>query len=177
MIPLTQPLPSQALLTAALVAFIAWRMYARVRRTIGRQQLSPVRPWISVLLFPVLLALLALASRTLPLAEGCLLGGTTLGIALGVLGLRLTRFEDSPEGRYYTPSAHIGVVLSTLLVCRVAYRLLAGGLPSPAAAAASPAGHALTPLTLLLVGTLAGYYCSYAAGLLRWARRAGAARA
>jgi hypothetical protein len=26
-------------------------------------------------------------------------------------------------------------------------------------------------LTLLLVGTLAGYYCSYAIGLLRWAAR------
>jgi hypothetical protein len=62
-------------------------------------------------------------------------------------------------------------------VCRVGYRFLAGGLPSPAAAAPFPAGHALTPLTLLLIGTLAGYYCTYSAGLLRWARRTGAARA
>jgi len=29
----------------------------------------------------------------------------------------------------------------------------------------------LTPLTLALIGTLAGYYCAYAVGLLRWASR------
>jgi hypothetical protein len=29
----------------------------------------------------------------------------------------------------------------------------------------------LTPLTLLLVGTLAGYYWTYAVGLLRWSAR------
>jgi len=175
MIPLTQPVSTQALVTAALVAFIAWRMYARMRRLIGRQRLSPVRPWISVILFPLLIVLLALASRALPLSEGCLLAGTSLGIALGVLGLRLTRFEDSPAGRFYTPNAHIGVVLSTLLACRVAYRFVAGGFPGAAIGTAPPSAGALTPLTLLLVGTLAGYYCTYAAGLLRWAARRGGA--
>ena len=175
MIPLSPP-PSQALITVALIAFIAWRIYARVRRSIGRQRLSPVRPWISVLLFPLLILLLALGSRALPSAEACLLGGTALGIALGVIGLRRTRFEDLPEGRYYTPSAHIGVVLSTLVVCRVAYRFLAGGFPTPGTAPPAT-GHSLTPLTLLLIGTLGGYYCSYAAGLLRWAMRRGAAHA
>ena len=26
----------------------------------------------------------------------------------------------------------------------------------------------ITPLTLVILGTLAGYYCTYAVGLLRW---------
>jgi hypothetical protein len=176
MIPLTQPLPSQGLLTAALVALIAWRMYARVRRTIGRQRLSRVRPWVSVLLFPMLIVVLALGSRTVPVAQGSLLAGSALGIGLGVLGVRLTRFEDSPEGRYYTPNAHIGVVLSTLLLCRIAYRFVAGGFPNPAIGTPPSAPHALTPVTLMLIGTLAGYYCTYSAGLLRWAARSSAAR-
>lgn len=171
MIPLTQPLSTQALGTAAFVAFIAWRIYARVRRSIGRQRLSPVRPWISVVLFPVLIVLLTLASRSAPLAQTCLLAGTALGIGLGVLGIRLTRFEDSPDGRFYTPNAHIGVVLSTLLVCRIAYRFVAGGFPGAAVGTPPPSANALTPLTLLLIGTLAGYYCTYAAGLLRWSLR------
>jgi hypothetical protein len=40
-----------------------------------------------------------------------------------------------------------------------------------ASGAAPPPGSTLTPLTLLLVGTLAGYYWTYALGLLRWSAR------
>jgi hypothetical protein len=63
------------------------------------------------------------------------------------------------------------VALSTLLVCRIAYRFVVVGLPGAAASGAPPAPPALTPLTLLLIGTLAGYYCAYAVGLLRWSAR------
>ena len=90
-------------------------------------------------------------------------------MALGVLGLRLTRFEATSAGLFYTPSAHLGIALSTLLVCRIAYRFITGGFPGAGTADSAPA--ALTPLTLLLVGTLAGYYCAYALGLLRWQAR------
>ncbi|MFI4877584.1 MAG: hypothetical protein ACHP9U_01875 [Steroidobacterales bacterium] len=175
--PVTQPPSSQALFTAAIVALIAWRMYARIRRSIGRQRLSPVRPWVSVTLFPLLGVLLALSVRALPVAEGCLAAGAAVGIGLGVLGLRLTRFEQSPEGLYYTPSAHLGVILSTLLLCRIAYRFVTGGFPGAAVNTPPPSANALTPLTLLLLGTLAGYYACYAAGLLRWAARCRSAAA
>jgi hypothetical protein len=92
--------------------------------------------------------------------------------------LRLTCFEVTGEGMFYTPSAHLGVALSTLLVCRIAYRFLNGGGFPGAGSGAPPAPPALTPLTLLLIGTLAGYYCTYAVGLLRWSLRSpSAARA
>jgi hypothetical protein len=164
------PQQTQLLMSIAIVALIAWRLQSRVRRLIGRQRLSPVRPWINVVLFPVLIALLALGSRGHPLAGLALAGGAVLGITLGVLGLRLTRFEVTAEGLYYTPSAHIGVTLSVLVVCRIGWRLLTQGLPGSAADGAPP-GAALTPLTLLLLGTLAGYYWTYAVGLLRWLGR------
>jgi hypothetical protein len=90
-----------------------------------------------------------------------------VGIAFGMFGLHLTRFEATEQGVYYTPNAHLGILLSTLVVCRVVYRLIVGGLPGTAAGPAPT----LTPLTLLLVGTLAGYYCTYAIGLLRWKAR------
>ena len=165
------PHSSQALFTAAIIALIAWRLYARIRRQIGRQRLSPVRPWVSVVLFPLLIALLALATRALPAAEACLAGGAALGIGLGFLGLRLTRFEQSPDGLYYTPSAHLGVILSTLLVSRIVYRFVVVGFPGATVGAPPPAASALTPLTMLLIGTLGGYYACYALGLLRWAAR------
>jgi len=164
------PQHTQLLVSIGIVALIAWRLQARMRRLIGRQRLSPVRPWINTVLFPVVVALLALGSRAHPPAVLALAGGAALGIMLGVLGLKLTRFEVTAEGLYYTPSAHIGVALSVLLVCRIAWRLLAHGLPGSAAGSAPP-GAALTPLTLLLIGTLAGYYWTYAVGLLRWQGR------
>ncbi len=157
----------QALVTIAIFALIAWRLYARIRRTIGRQRLSPVRPWVTVVLFPLVVVLLAWASRTQPLAGAALAGGVALGIGLGLLGLRLTRFERTAEGLYYTPSAHLGIALSALLVCRIAWRFMVNGLPAAGAGPPPPAAT-LGPLTLLLIGTLAGYYVTYAVGLVRW---------
>lgn len=162
------PGASQALLTVAIVALIAWRLYSRIRRSIGRQRLSRVRPWITLTVFPLLIVLLALGLHGQVLGGACLAGGAVVGIGLGVYGLQLTRFEVSGEGLYYTPSAHLGIALSTLVVCRIVYRYFVSGFPAPGAPSPPPA---LTPLTLLLIGTLAGYYCAYAIGLLRWAAR------
>lgn len=167
------PSAQHLLVTIAIIALIAWRMHSRIRRTIGRQRLSPVRPWITVVLFPLVTALLAFAALRSPEPIGIYLaGGAVVGIGLGLLGLRLTRFEVTPTGRFYTPSAHLGVALSVLLVCRIAWRFAAGGFPGAAGAGSSgPPAGSLTPLTLLLVGMLAGYYTTYAIGLLRWSAR------
>lgn len=167
------PASVHVLVTLAVVALIAWRLYSRIRRSIGRQHLSRVRPWITLTVFPLLIALLLQAGGWRMPGGACLAGGIALGLVLGVIGLRLTRYEATPAGLYYTPSAHLGIALSTLLVCRIAYRFAVNGLPG-ATPAAAPAPPALTPLTLALIGTLAGYYCAYAVGLLRWAARVAA---
>ena len=163
------PQALHGLTTAAIVVLIVWRLYARIRRVIGRQRLHPRRPWITLTVLPLILILLSVSSGAQPPLELALWGGVLLGLALGVLGLRLTRFEASAAGLFYTPSAHLGIALSALLVCRIAYRFITGGIPG--ADAPTSAAPALTPLTLLLVGTLAGYYCTYALGLLRWQAR------
>lgn len=166
MTPSAQPL----LVTLAIVALIAWRLHRRIRRTIGRQRLSAKRPWITIVLFPLIVALMALGSLSSPQPIWMYLaGGAAVGIGLGLLGLRLTRFEVTPAGRFYTPSAHLGIALSVLLVGRLAWRFATGGFPDGASSAQPGAG--LTPLTLLLFGTLAGYYTTYAVGLIRWSRR------
>ena len=43
------PAVQHALFIIAIVALIAWRMQARMRRIIGRQHLSPKRPWVTVI--------------------------------------------------------------------------------------------------------------------------------
>jgi hypothetical protein len=167
-----QPHPS-GLLILALGAFVVWRLVMRFRRMAGRQRLSPLRPWLTVVFFPLLLVLVGFSARH---AEQALLGlaaGALLGAALGVYGLKLTRFEATPAGLFYTPSLHLGIALSLLLVLRLGYRLLqlrgvfdpAGG-PNPQ--------MAQSPLTLLLFAMLAAYYVAYAIGLLRWRRRVAA---
>lgn len=164
------PVPTIAI--AVLVPLIAWRIYKRVRRNIGRQRSRLWRHWDGTVLCPLLLAIVALGAMRSMEAEGALLGGVAVGVALGICGVRLTRFEQDGASFYYTPNPYLGVGLSLLLVGRVIYRFfelwqLQGGMPPPA----SP-DFTRSPLTLAIVGIVFGYYAAYSAGLLRWRRAA-----
>ena len=162
------PINPQVVVPLGVGALILWRFYSRMRRMIGRQQLSNVRPWITVAVFPLLTVLLVSLSLGKPQSLLGLVAGLIVGIGLGVYGFRVTKFEVTPQGLFYTPSAHVGIALSLLLAGRILYRLIqisgfSGTTPPP-----PPANYATTPLTLLIFGTLAGYYATYAIGLLRW---------
>ena len=165
------PHPS-LLVSVGVGALILWRVYSRVRRMIGRQKLSNVRPWITAVVFPVLLGLLLLSSLAHPINALGLLAGAGCGAALGVYGLRLTKFEQTTEGLFYTPSAHLGIALSLLFLGRLAYRLAQTYVLAGQTSDAWPNDFTRGPLTLVIFGTLAGYYVTYAIGLLRWRRRA-----
>ena len=71
---------------------------------------------------------------------------------------------------FYTPNAHLGIALSLLFVARLAYRFVEVFVIAPAAPR-SGAEFAQSPLTLAVFGLLAGYYISYAIGLVRWRAR------
>jgi hypothetical protein len=134
---------------------------------VGRQHLSSVRPWITVCVFPVITVILVAASVAQPMLPAALATGVAVGIALGVCGLRVTRFEKTPDGLFYTPSAHVGIALSLLLMGRIIYRFTQ--LYGSSGSFANPQINSVTsPLTLVIFGTLAGYYVTYAIGLLRW---------
>ena len=154
-----------------MIPLIAWRMYSRIRRNIGRQTLSKVRPWITICVFPLLIVLLSIGAY----AQGRLVlfaamaGGIVGGVVLGIYGLRHTKFEVTPQGMFYTPNAHIGIALSVLFVGRVLYRMFELYSMNPYAQH-NPADFAASPLTLGIFGLLAGYYVTYAIGLVRWRR-------
>jgi hypothetical protein len=151
-------------------ALIAWRVYRRIRRNIGRQRLHPVRAMFSILILSAVTALFALTSIGHPKVLLALAGGAAAGIGLGFVGLRLTRFESTAEGHFYTPNTPIGVSLSLLLTGRVLYRfwvnrdVMASSFDPNAAV-----GHAppplQSPLTFLIFGLTAGYYIVYQIGL------------
>jgi TRAP-type C4-dicarboxylate transport system permease large subunit len=151
----------------AVVALIGWRMVARIRRVIGRQRLSPARPWFTVLLFPLVLLMVLFTGPAHPMTTTAMAAGVAVGIVLGLYGTRLTRFEVTPAGLFYTPNAHLGIALSVLLVLRLGYRFVTlqlGGQPFDQQS--MQLGN--SPLTMAIFGTLAGYYVTYAIGLLRW---------
>ena len=163
--------PTTLLLPAGIAALVGWRPYSRVKRMVGRQRLSKVRPWLTVCLFPLLVALLLLRSLFHPYSALALVAGVGAGVALGLYGLRLTRFEQTPAGLFYTPNTHLGLALSLLLLARIGYRAAQLYFTAESVQEGSVA-FARSPLTLLIFGALAGYYVAYALGLLRWRHRA-----
>ncbi|MFZ3324086.1 MAG: hypothetical protein WA190_17060 [Usitatibacter sp.] len=161
--------PSSSAITAGVVLLIAWRLYSRMKRLIGRQKSRAWRHWTTVIVFPSLLTMFGIAAIAHPAAETTLALGIVVGAGLAVWGLRKTKFETTPAGYYYTPNAHIGIALSVLLLARIAYRFYEVSMMT--AAQSSPAqlqDFGRSPLTLAVFGTLAGYYTAYAVGILRW---------
>jgi hypothetical protein len=142
---------------------IAWSVYRRVRRNIGRQRLHPRRAVTSLVILSVFSVAVAGASLHNPNLLVGFGGGLLPGALLGYVGLRLTRFETTEAGHFYTPSAHIGVALALLFVGRLIYRFVA--LHSLARTFPQPTAMPKSPLTLLIFGLLAGYYMVYYAGL------------
>src|SRR6478735_138773 len=162
--------PTALLLPAGVAALVGWRLYSRVRRMVGRQRLSKVRPWVTICLFPLLVAVLLVGSLAHRHVAFALMAGVAAGAALGVYGLRLTKFEPTATGLFYTPNVHLGVALSFLFIARIGYRAVQlYALPS--SLQEGSAAFARSPLTLLIFGMLAGYYVAYAVGLLRWSHR------
>ena len=159
-------------LLSPLMGFMVWR---RVRRQFGRQ---PVRRGPMIARVAILMAVAGLISlaavHEVRLLEG-LAGGLLGGVALGLIGLHLTRFERGADGRdLYLPNPWIGATITAILVGRLAWRFLVL-VPASGAAASMVAPNTPqfgnSPLTLLVVGLMVGYYVSYYAGLLVHHRR------
>lgn len=156
-----------------VVPLLAWRFYSRLRRLIGRQKLSKYRPWVTLTIFPLIVLLLGFAARAHPERLALLAVGLAAGAWLGVFGLEKTKFEATPEGLYYTPNVHLGIALSSLFFARIVYRFVEIYFLDPGL----PRGlddFARSWLTQSVFGLLAGYYMSYAVGLLRWRFKIGA---
>jgi surface polysaccharide O-acyltransferase-like enzyme len=163
-----------SLIVVALVPLILWRLYSRYRKLMSRQKSHAWRHWTAAIFFPTILVLLAVTSLVHPLSEAALAGGIVIGAVLSHFGLRSTRFESTPEGIYFTPNARIGIVLSLLLVARIAYRLYEMWGVAMVTREGQMQDFTRSPLTLVIIGMLLAYYAAYAIGILRW-RRANAA--
>jgi hypothetical protein len=170
------PFSSHALWMALFFALIAWRVLVRVRRLVGRQPVHRRRLVASLILFPLLFVAVGLgALRSVTLVEA-LIGGVVAGVALGFLGLRLTRFEVTPEGNFYRPNTVLGVGISLLFIGRLIYRFGSIYMLTGSVDPQTMQSFGSSPLTLALFGLVAAYYTTFSAGVLSWNRKARAAR-
>jgi hypothetical protein len=155
-----------------LMPLLVWRIYARLKRAMGRSRSQLWRHWCAAVLLPLAVLGLALAASSDMLAASCLGAGALAGAWLGVWGIKLTRFEHTDKGWFFTPNLHLGLVVTMLFIARLLYRGLELYVNSRALAPAQLQDFSQSPLTLLSFGLLAGYYCSYGAGLVRWRSKA-----
>jgi MFS family permease len=163
-----------------MLPILAWIVWRRVSRQFGRQPIRRKRMIFRIVVFAFIGCMLALSGlHKIALAEG-LIGGVLMGAALGLLGLRLTRFEVDPlKGDCYVPNPWLGALLTALLLGRLAWRLMVVWPQMQHASAAAqagaypmqPMGYTSSPLTMLVIGLLVGYYIAYFSGLLIHHRR------
>ncbi len=177
-------LPIHGLALLPFAALILYSLYRRYRSHVGPQEVKPLRMSLRVLLLGGLAVFLLVTPLGLsPHLE--LLGGIAAGLALGLLSLNHTRFETRAGKHYYIPNIYIGLAVSALFMVRIVYRfavqypqMQAGGAALPTLNPADPLamlGGSHNFLTLLLLGTVIGYYALYYAGVLMLSRRVMAA--
>jgi hypothetical protein len=156
---------TSSLIPALVLPYLAWRVYRRFHRNVGRQLVHPQRLVTGIVIFGLLAAILLFFSLPMPLMLAGSGAGIVCGGLLAVIGLRLTKFEVSADPpHYYTPNTYIGVALTLLLAGRVLYRI--GVIYFSGAAAGSSPSVMQSPLTLLILGLTAGYYIAYNSGVL-----------
>jgi hypothetical protein len=156
--------------TAAIAAIMAFGIYRRVRRNIGRQTLTAGRQYFRMTFFIIICSVLAFLQRPDPVAEAYMVSGVMVGAAVGWFALRHTAFEATPEGYFYTPHLYIGIAVTALFIGRILYKFaLQYSMLQGAEHGVMPA-PANSPLTQGILFLTASYYVVYCTGLLRWLR-------
>lgn len=161
-----------AIVPVIIFCFVAWRIFRRIGRHIGQQTFQFGRLLARTIIYSVILLVVSALLFQHPKLLAGIGGGAIGGFVLALIGLRLTKFETTPQGQFYTPNTIIGIGLAVLLVGRMIYRFAAiyaasssGGLAS--AAGGQPGMQPMqSPLTLVFLGLLLGYYIAYYAGIL-----------
>ena len=156
--------------TVIFVPLVGFALYRRVRRTFGRQPITPKRMVARIILLSVI-SLVFLAWMPTANAFAAAAVGTALGGILAVYALKHTRYDVTAAGKGYTSSPWFGLVVTALFLGRLAARMFSiyEARALDPATAPSP-GFQRSPLTLGIFFLMATYYVGYYAGVLRKAR-------
>lgn len=167
--PLVAPLIA-LLFVCGLVLATPLLLLLRYRAGTARRK---VRSWVAAVNLVLILAsaaifiwVAALTNFWVPRAFGYSLAGLGAGCALGLLGLALTRFENTPPALYFTPNRWLVLLVTFAVAARMIYGFsriwhawrTSGPDSSWLAAAGIPGSMAVGALVL-------GYYLAYSAGI------------
>jgi|CXWL01.1.fsa_nt_gi dolichol kinase len=153
----------------ALTPLLVWRIYSRLKAMMVRQRSIMQRHYTGALAFTLIAVVAAgQVASELPLLAW-LAVGVGGGIAYGVWGLKLTRFETVSEGYFFTPNKRLGMAIAMLFVAAILYvgfEIYANqgsGQPTPR----------VTDYVFFLpsLGLMAGYFGTMSVGLLLWRRK------
>ena len=162
-------LTPQVIVPTLLVPLIGYRLYLRFRSNFGRQPIHPSRKTVRIVILALIIALIFWVASHSATALEAACAGLGAGAVLALVGVYLSRFDSDEKGRYYTPSAYIGLAVTLLLVARVVYRMVSlYSTPQMAPAPGTDPFAAMTqsPLTLALIMLTLGYYLMFTAGIL-----------
>lgn len=155
---------------AALAALVAWRVYVRFKRAVGRQRLTRYRAPVTLSIYAILVGTIVVAARAHPVMLVELAAFIAGGALLARHALSKTTFEATPGGLYYTPHQPLALALAVLFAARIGYRVVQVMLHHPDTVQ-STGDFARSPVTLAAFGLLIGYNATYVIGLAAWRRR------
>ena len=98
------------------------------------------------------------------------------GCLLGLLGLVLSRWEETPQTLHYTPNRWLVLFVTFLVAARIAYGLWRSWQVAQAGLGHAPALAAFgVPESMAAAATVIGYYLAFSAGvqarIRKWQRR------
>lgn len=169
------PLIPFAVALLVIVALILAMPFSLVQRYRMGKARRKARRWVANLNVAVLIAstgffiwAAALTNLWVPMAFSYSLVGILSGVMLGLIGLLLTRWEETPCGRYYTPNRWLVLLLTLAVAARLLYGIWRGwhawhsrGHDVSWLAASGAAG------SLAVGAVVIGYYLTYSAGVAR----------
>ena len=172
-------MPLILLAVALLLAPIALMPLALVLRYRAGTARRQARGWVTTLNLVALaistsLFLLGagLTSIWVPHALGCSLLGLLGGIALGIVGLWLSRWERAPQSLHYTPNRWLVLGVTLVVTARLLYGFWRGWDTWRHAAGETSWVAAFGVAGSMAAGAVVlGYYLSYWMGVLRRLRR------
>jgi hypothetical protein len=178
------PLLLLALLLVLPLVVVALMPLALVQRyRVGRAR-RIARPWMATLNVVAMafsaaffLVMTAITNVWVPRAFTSALSGLAIGCVLGLIGLKLSRWEAAPGSLHYTPNRWLVLAITLIVAARVLYggwrgwnSWSAGAEDASFLAAFGLAG------SLAAAATVIGYYLAYSIGLRRrisqWQKRA-----
>jgi hypothetical protein len=177
--PVQVPLLIPAIVLFVVLVFIALIPFSLVQRFRAGTARRVARGWVATTNAAVtgMSAALVLTSAALmnvwvPDAFRFALTGLAAGLALGAIGLRVSRWESAPEALHYTPNRWLVLGITALVTSRLIYGVWRGWeswrdrLDDTSWLAASGAAGSVAAGAVVL-----GYYLAYWIGVRRRVQR------